>query len=183
MRESFASKLRRAATYIVILAVAIYLYEVAEHFQYEHEPGRIGPDAWPKIVLALLIATCAWQVGRVLIFGAPTAQSDEGDEEAPSVPTPTGNYVRFAWMGIALTVVYAWLMPLLGFFVSTALFIAGIASVAGRYRSLLPLAATSLVAPVCLMFVFMRIVYISLPLGHGIFKDLSLVLLKVLGVR
>ena len=176
-------RLQRAAAYIIILGIAIYLWIVAENFQYERVPGRIGPDAWPKIVLVLLMATCLWQIGRVVIFGAQPAPPEEADEEAPIVPPDAGNFVYLAWIGIAITAVYAYVMPLLGFFVATAIFIAAIAAIAGRYRKPVPLIVTSIVAPVVLMFVFMRIVYISLPLGRGAFKDLSLILLKVLGVH
>ena len=176
-------RLQRAAAYIIILGVAIYFWIVAENFQYERVPGRIGPDAWPKIVLVLMIATCLWQIARVVIFGAQPVPADEADEEAPIVPPDAGNFVHLAWIGIAITAAYAYLMPLVGFFASTVLFIAVIAAVAGRFRKPVPLIVTSFVAPIVLMFVFMRIVYIALPLGRGAFKELSLVLLKVLGVH
>ena len=178
-----ALRLQRAAAYIIILGIAIYLWIVAENFQYEHVPDRIGPDAWPKIVLVLLMATCVWQIGRVVIFGAQPVPADEADEEAPIVPPDAGNFVHLAWIGIAITAAYAYLMPFVGFFVATAIFIAAIGAIAGRYRKPLPLIANSIVAPLVLMFVFMRVVYISLPLGRGAFKELSLILLKVLGVH
>lgn len=176
-------RLQRAAAYIIILGVAIYLWIVAENFQYERVPGRIGPDAWPKIVLVLMMATCLWQIARVVVFGAQPLPPDEADVEAPIVPPDAGNFVYLAWIGIATTAVYAFLMPLVGFFVSTVIFVAAVAAIAGRYLKPLPLLASSIIAPIVLMFVFMRIVYISLPLGRGPFKELSLVLLKVLGVH
>jgi len=181
--EGLGSRLQRAAAYIVILAVAIYLWVVAEHFRYEHVPDRIGPDAWPKIVLALLIATCVWQSVRIVAFGAAAAPPDEMEEDVPIMPVDSGKLVHLAWFGVASTVVYALLMPSIGFFAATVLFIAAVAAIAGRYKNALPLALTSVLAPVVLLFVFMRVVYISLPLGHGVFKDLSLLLLKILGVH
>lgn len=172
-------RLRRAAAYAVILCCAAYLYFLAQHFQFELVPGRVGPDAWPKIVLALLLATCAWQVARILIFGAaPTASADD---ELP-LAEGEGNYTYLALLAIGVTIVYAFLLPALGFLVATVLYIAGIAYV-GRYRQVWPLVATSIIAPIVLIFVFMKIVYVALPLGVGPFKDLTLALLKVLGVH
>jgi putative tricarboxylic transport membrane protein len=55
--------------------------------------------------------------------------------------------------------------------------------VIGRYRRYGIVAATSVVGSLAFMFVFMRIVYVSLPLGVGPFQKLSVAILAVLGVR
>lgn len=172
-------RLRRSAAYGVILCCAAYLYYLAQRIQYDEVAGRIGPDAWPKIVLALLLATCAWQVARILIFGAaPTASADD---ELP-LAEGEGDYTHLALLVIGVTVIYAFFLPALGFFVATIFYIAGVAYV-GRYRQVWPLVATSIIAPLVLIFVFMKIVYVALPLGVGPFKDVTLALLKVLGVH
>lgn len=172
-------RLRRSAAYAVILCCAAYLFYLAQHLQFEEVPGRVGPDAWPKIVLGLLLVTCLWQVCRILIFGAPPVASV--DDELP-LAADEGDFTYLALLAIGVTVVYAYLLPLLGFLVATILYIAAIAYV-GRYRRLWPLVATSIIAPIVLIFVFMKIVYVALPLGTGPFKSLTLVLLKVLGVH
>jgi putative tricarboxylic transport membrane protein len=172
-------KLRRSAAYAVILLCTAYLYYLAAHIQFEEVPGRIGPDAWPKIVLILLSATCVWQITRILVFGAAPAAS--ADDELP-LTEDEGDFTYLALLAIAVTVVYALLLPALGFLVATVLYIGAVAYV-GRYRRVVPLVLTSIIAPVVLVFVFMKIVYVALPLGIGPFKDLSLALLKVLGVH
>jgi putative tricarboxylic transport membrane protein len=172
-------RLRRSATYAVILCCAAYLYYLAQRIQYDEVAGRIGPDAWPKIVLILMLATCIWQIARIVIFGAaPTASADD---ELP-LAEGEGDYTYLALLAIGVTIVYALVLPTLGFFVATVLYIAAIAYV-GRYRRLVPLIATSLIAPVLLIFVFMKIVYVALPLGVGPFKALTLVMLKIMGVH
>jgi putative tricarboxylic transport membrane protein len=172
-------RLRRSAAYAVILCCAAYLYYLTQHFQFEFVPGRVGPDAWPKIVLVLLLATCLWQIARIVIFGAaPTASADD---ELPLVEGE-GDYTHLALLAIGVTVVYAFLLPSLGFLVATVLYIAAVTYV-GRYRRFWPLVATSIIAPIVLVFVFMKIVYVALPLGVGPFKVLTLALLKVLGVH
>jgi putative tricarboxylic transport membrane protein len=172
-------RLRRSATYAVILCCAAYLYYLAQHLQFEYVPGRVGPDAWPKIVLGLLLATCVWQIARILIFGAAPAASI--DDELP-LAEGEGDYTHLALLVIGVTIIYAFLLPPLGFLVATVLYIAAVAYV-GRYRRVWPLVATSIIAPIVLVFVFMKIVYVALPLGVGPFKDLTLALLKILGVH
>jgi putative tricarboxylic transport membrane protein len=175
------ARLRRAATYGAILLGAAYLYFLASNLDFEHVAGRVGPDAWPKIVLGLLIATCVWQLVRVLALGAVPA-TEKPTEEELVLSAGSGNYIGLAILAIAATAVYAILLPTFGFFITTVLFIAGIALI-GRYRNVVPLIATSIIAPLVLMFIFMRIVYIALPLGRGTFKEVSLFLLHVLGVH
>jgi putative tricarboxylic transport membrane protein len=172
-------RLRRSAAYAVILCCAAYLYYLTQHIQFELVPGRVGPDAWPKIVLVLLLVTCIWQIARILIFGAAPATS--ADDELP-LAEGEGDYTYLALLAIGVTVIYALVLPILGFFVATVFYIAAIAYV-GRYRRVLPLVATSLIAPIVLVFVFMKIVYVALPLGVGPFKALTVVLLKIMGVH
>lgn len=172
-------RLRRSAAYAVILCCAAYLYYLAQHLQFDEVGGRIGPDAWPKIILGLLLVTCVWQIGRIVIFGAPPAAS--ADDELP-LAMGEGDFTYLALLAIAVTVIYAYLLPLLGFLVATVLYLAAIAYV-GRYRRLWPLVATSVIAPIVLIFVFMKVVYVALPFGIGPFKSVSVLLLKILGVH
>lgn len=180
--ERISTKVRRSGAYAVILGGAAYLYRLAQHFQFDDVPGRIGPDAWPKLVLVLLMATCAWQIGRVIFAEAQSLRREEIRGVSSVAREPSEDYTRLAWLGIALTLAYAYILPTVGFFVSTVLYI-GAVTYLGRYRRWWPLALTSVIAPVVLMFIFMKVVYLSLPLGQGGFKSLSLGLLKVLGVH
>ncbi len=81
-----------------------------------------------------------------------------------------------------MTVAYAALITTLGFFISTVLFIAGFIWV-GRYRRPGVIAAASLIGGLAFMFVFMKIVYVSLPLGVGTFGLVSIQLMSLMGIR
>ena len=69
-----------------------------------------------------------------------------------------------------------------GFFACTVLFLAGFTWIGG-YRRLGVIAALSLAGSVAFMFMFMKVVYVSLPLGIGPFGHLSVLLMRVLGIR
>jgi len=173
------SRLRRSAAYAVILCAAAYLYYLATRFQFEQVSSRIGPDAWPKIVLGLLVATCVWQIGRIFLTGAAP---DAGSDDELPLTLEGGDYLNLALLAIGVTVIYAFLLPWFGFFIATALYVCAVSYVGG-YRRPWPLAATSILAPLALTFVFMRVVYVALPLGRDPFKSVSLLLLKILGVH
>jgi putative tricarboxylic transport membrane protein len=54
---------------------------------------------------------------------------------------------------------------------------------AGRYRRWPVNAAVALAGALVFMFVFMKIVYLSLPLGVGPFEAISLALMRLMGIR
>ena len=76
---------------------------------------------------------------------------------------------------------YVVTVPWLGFFVATAVFLAAFPWFGGLRRPLLT-GALGLAGSLALVVVFMRVAYISLPLGEGPFRALSLALLAAIGV-
>jgi len=70
----------------------------------------------------------------------------------------------------------------LGFFLATAIYLAAFMLV-GRYRRYGVIAVTSVVGSLVFVFVFMKIVYVSLPLGIGPFQSVSTALMALLGIH
>ena len=181
-----AARLKRIAPYAIILAIGAYLYDLALHFDYEKVPGRIGPDAWPRIILVLLMAICAYQVLRLALQRKPAEvegvlQSLE-EEADPALTQPQGEHPGLAWAGIALTFGYLFAFERIGFFSASFVYLFLLMFVGG-YRRPLPALAVSLAATLAFMFIFMKIVYVSLPLGEGPFLELSVGVMKVLGIH
>lgn len=173
-------RLKAAAPYAALLAGAAYLFGDASHFAYSPRPGELGPDFWPKAILVLLMLACGWElVARVVSRpAAPRAAAPANSEAAAETP----HYPRLLAAGALATLGYVLVLPQAGFFVSTALYLA-LFMLIGRYRRFGVIAVTSVVGSVAFIFVFMRIVYVSLPLGVGPFQKLSLSILALLGIR
>ncbi|MDA8107970.1 MAG: tripartite tricarboxylate transporter TctB family protein [Betaproteobacteria bacterium] len=179
-------KLRRIAPYAIILALSGYLYDLALHFDYQKVPGRIGPDAWPRIILVLLMAICAYQVLRLALQRKTgevegVLQSLE-EEAAPSLVHPETEHPWLAWAGIALTFGYLLAFERVGFFSASFVYLF-LLMLVGGYRRVLTALGIALAASLAFMFVFMKIVYVSLPLGRGPFLDVSIGVMKVLGIH
>lgn len=83
--------------------------------------------------------------------------------------------------GIALIAAYVVLVPWIGFFVATTLFLAIFPWIGGLRRPVLA-GALGLAGSLVLVVVFMRIAYISLPLGEGPFRAISIALMRAIGV-
>jgi len=178
----------RAAPYAVLLGVAAYFFHLASSFEFVAPAGRIGPDAWPKIILGLLAAVCLYEIGRSFLGNAAGAASgllqslmaraaDDADGVHIADRSP-----GLLLGGIAVTIAYVLVVDVIGFFVATALYLAAFMRV-GRYRRYGVIALASVTGSLAFVVVFMRIVYVSLPPGVGPFRDLSFGLLALLGVK
>jgi putative tricarboxylic transport membrane protein len=178
-----SGKLKALAPYAALFACAVYLYRDAGAFASAARPGQLGPDFWPRAVLALLMIVCACEIVRRAVFDrAMRNASREAIQEDDARPGAPERFPLRLAAGIVLTIAYVAALDWLGFFVATALYLALFMRV-GRYRRNRVVVMASLVGSLAFVYVFMKIVYVSLPLGAGPFKTLSVWMLAMLGVR
>ncbi len=180
----------RLAPYAIVLALAAYLLHRAGQIDYLAPAGRIGPDFWPKLILGLMIAVCVYEIVRIAAFdrdppavgfvqrisppagaGAPNAAESDG----PSYP------LRLS-LAIVATILYAALVPIVGFFLATFPYLVAFIRLGG-YRRLTVAVPVSLVGSLLMLFFFWRIAYVSLPIGREPFASVSLFLMRTMGVR
>ncbi len=183
---SFAN-VKRAAPYAAILAAGVYLYEVALRIDYSRVPGRIGPDAWPRLILVPLIAICVAQVLRLAFSrksgnGEGVADAAEEEGTGAGLHLSTRSHPRLAWAGIALTFVYLYAFEAIGFFSASVIYLLLLMFVGG-YRRPLSALAISVATSLAFVFVFMKVVYVSLPHGKGPFLELSVAVMKLIGIH
>jgi len=183
--------MRRITPYVIVLAIAGSLYFFATQIDFVAPGGRIGPDFWPKTILILTMAACAYEIIKNLFFtkashelpGVLKSIIEEAPAEAATVPQQQEKtYPHLLLTGMAMTVAYVALIETLGFFLCTFLYLAGFMLV-GRYRRIGVALATSLIGSLVFMFVFMKIVYVSLPLGHEPFSQVSFLLMRLMGIK
>jgi len=181
-------RLRRQAPYFVVLLIAGFLYYRATQIDFTAPGDRIGPDVWPKAILLLAIATCAYEIAKNLFFAGKhelggileSIVEDNLAAQAPAEQAPSHPW-RLA-IGAGLTVAYALAVDKLGFFLCTALFLCGFIRVGGYRRAGITL-LLGFAGSLAFMYMFMKVVYVSLPLGTGIFEQLSILLMRALGIR
>lgn len=187
-------RLRSIVPHTLLLLLALLLFRAASTIDASVASGSagFGPAAWPKFVIAMLALLCIVEIVRRLVTrkaaddatllqslpgGPPGSELDmpDGAADAPADSHPA----RLA-AGLVLIFGFVVTVPYLGFFLSTALFLAAFIRVGGLRRPLVA-AGAGVAGALVLVVVFMRIAYVSLPLGAGPFKDLSIGLLKLLG--
>lgn len=205
------AKLRLVLPHGIMLAASVLLYWASMRIDVE-TGGRISPVVWPRAIIVFMGLLCAYEIVKRLVLhraadapglmqelehaahveeekGALSREGEGGGEgheitDTTLPPTPADappEQHGKLWGGIALVAGYVLAVDFLGFFVTTTLFLAVFPWVGGLRR---PWLATALgvVGGLALVFVFMRVAYISLPLGEGPFRAVSLALLRVLGV-
>lgn len=175
-------KLTRSVPYVIILLVSLYLYYLAEQFQFSAKPGNLGPDFWPKLLLALTMVACIYEITKTALFLKRTSPKEGPEKHLSKVAGEKKTYPKRLVIGIAITVAYAHFVTVLGFILCTFLYFV-LFMIVGRYRSTLGIAVNSLIGTLALVVIFMKIVYVSLPLGQEPFCRVTFFVTSMLGIR
>jgi hypothetical protein len=64
-----AVRMHKILPYVIVLAIVSYLYFLAAKINFVAPGGRIGPDFWPKLILAMAMVTCVYEIVKNLFFG------------------------------------------------------------------------------------------------------------------
>ena len=174
----------RVVPHVVMLAVACWLYWLASGIDVE-TGGRISPAVWPKAIIVFMGLLCAYEIVKRLVVRTDfVAKGLLSGSELPAAVEESGppEDYRMLFAGIAAVAGYVFAVPWLGFFPATAAFLLVFPWLGGQRRPI-ALVVSSLVGTIVLAVVFLRVAYISLPLGEGPFRELSLGLLQLVGVK
>jgi hypothetical protein len=175
------SLFRAVVPYVVGLVLAAVLYVYAGQIEYTPRPGQLGPAVWPQMAIGLMAAACLFEIVRKLTGGRAETRgiaeilSREGEaEDEPRFPLLLVG-------GIVLVTVYAILLLVLGFIVTTFMFLASFMYL-GRYRNHGAIWATSAIVTVLCGIVFLRVAYVSLPRGIAPFDRVTDAFLMIPGL-
>lgn len=169
---SLRARLGQAILPAGLLIFGLVVWVLAGRIDYVERAGQLGPGFWPRMLMVLLMIHAAGLVLVALRGPAPgPAPAGEAGER--------GNWPLLL-LGGALVLGYVVLSGYIGFLLSTALFLIAFLYAAGyRHWSVLP---TSLVGSLLLVLLFVRVVYVSLPTGVGVFDALTTVIYTALGI-
>jgi putative tricarboxylic transport membrane protein len=184
------SKLKESVPYWVTLAVSVYLYYIATQISAPDTGGQLGPDFWPKAVLGLMILVCVYAIARIMLFGGrsgsavldDTLQSEAVASDPYEETQPEKRYPGLLIAGTGLTILYVVVFNTLGFFLDTFIYMTAFMLI-GRYRRIWIALIVSLIGSLIFMYVFMKIVYVSLPIGKPPFSEVSILLMHWMGIR
>lgn len=175
-------KLKKIGPYLIILLVSLYFYYLAGHFRFSTKPGNLGPDFWPKLLLGLTMAACLYEIIKTAFFLNVATTKEAAKEQSAKAQSKKKTYPALLIIGIAMTVAYAYFVTVLGFIICTFLYFAFF-MIVGRYRKVWAIMANSVVGTLVLVVIFMKIAYVSLPLGQEPFSGVTFFVLRILGIK
>jgi putative tricarboxylic transport membrane protein len=185
------SRLPRILPYALVGAAAGYLYYVAANIQYHARAGTLGPDFWPKAILILTLVVCACEIARIVFVGDAAQRAggvledlvEKGtDAAAGTAETPVESHPALLLAGMGATLAYVAAAQRLGFFLATIAYLV-VFMWLGGYRRWGVIATVSVAGTLVLLFIFMKLVYVSLPIGVAPFSEVTLLLMKLMGIR
>lgn len=178
------SRLAACLPYAACLALAAVLWALTGQITYDERPGQLGPAFWPRVAIAVMaLAAVAEIVRRLLtprldegISGIGEALEAGGDDGEAEEPRSAAQLLG----AVLLTVGYGFVVTTFGFILSTFLFLVAFMYL-GRYRNHLVVWASAAIGTLVFAFVFLKIVYISLPRGTAPFDGFTQAVLDLFG--
>jgi putative tricarboxylic transport membrane protein len=158
---------------VVLVAAAVYLFVVALGFKQVGPSNQIGPGFWPQVLCVGIGIGALVRLGQKL-------RSRERRVVGDAAPEADEVMMARVALGIALVVGYVVGMLFLGYILATALFLVAFIYLGGqRQWYVVPLGIAS---SLLFAYVFLKVVYIALPSGVGIFDQLTVLLYELLGI-
>ncbi len=178
MTTTRASWLPLAAPAAFIVGASVMLAFITDRPEEAQAMARgiAGPITWPKIMLyGMILFSLAWAVQRLALVlrhreGAPPLAAPMTVAGGPRV-----------WTGIVLVLVYGYSLPLIGFALATAIYIA-LWLLLGGIRSPLQIMLTSIVGTVIFLYFFIKLALMPLDRGIGAIGEFSVALYRLLGI-
>lgn len=190
MRNNLVERLKGAAFNLVLFLAAVYLFYLAGYFQYDIREGQLGPGFWPRLLLGLVIVLTFYDIVLGLVKGSTASEvkgvlgnkDQSNQEEKDGLPEEENKrYPMLLFIGCLMTLAYVFLINIIGFAICTFLYLAGF-MYAGRYRRHTVIIVSSLLGTLFFVFLFIKVVYVSLPTGVPPFEGITLMIYSLLGV-
>ena len=152
------------------VALTAILWAQTDSFAEPIAEFKFGADGWPKVILASL----AFGATAQLILNLATTKPDQKFTHIDRIGS--GNLIKNRWQqfGIfALPFIYLWFMHRMGFFFVTPIFILAYLWTL-EVRRWVYLIAVSLCVYAFILFIFVRLFYVAIPVGSWpLFYDFS----------
>lgn len=150
---------------ILVLAMTIFLLRTTQTFKQISKYDVMGPGFWPRIVLISLLVLTTF----LLIRNITQWRTRRGQEPAEEKDLSVQKLI----LSLVVAFAYFFIMKFTGFILGTLVF-QGLFLFVQGVRKIKVLIGTPLFLTTILFILFIKIMYLPLPRGMGIFRTFSL---------
>jgi hypothetical protein len=150
-----------------ILALSAFLFYVATTFPRLKVSDRLGSAFWPEVILSIVIILSAC----MFIGNMVRVRKGKPERQSRVQHASREDSLRLTFV-IILSLLYAFCVPYLGFLLCIVVFQV-IFLLLLKVKKIVTVVLYPLAITLCVYIVFIKILYIPLPRGRGIFLTLS----------
>ena len=158
------STISEAGIWAVITGVA---FGLTFQFNEPLQQYRYGAAGWPRIVIfGIAFFALIQAIWSLFHSGRKGRIMGEVEEQTSDLPAATGTVVHLKHLAtFAIPLLYLFLMPRMGFYTLTPLFIAGYMMLLGE-RRFVHLFGTTLLIYALTIGIFLKLLFVPLPVGN-----------------
>ncbi len=165
---------------VLVILASVYLYVDAGSIGAPgRRPGQIGPDAWPRAILLILMFCCVVKI--VDLWKHQHSRKQESVSPGQAREEAEAGNPKVLIAGVIMVFGFVLATDTIGFFLSSLLFLWGLTYLGG-WKKKLYLVPISVLGTVAISYIFVKLVYIPLPKGTGFFEDVSILVYRTLGI-
>jgi putative tricarboxylic transport membrane protein len=174
------SVLRELVPEVVFLLAAVYLFVVAGDFAGRRQPGELGPAFWPRVAAVGLAVTLLVRIVQtVREHRGPVVRVKGEFDDIDGAPATM--HWRSVGIAMALVVGYVWSTMFIGYLFATMAFVTAFVWLGGQRRWYSPVIGVA--GGLVMAYVFVGVVYVSVPTGVGVFDSLTVAIYRLLGIQ
>lgn len=175
---------------LFLIGATVLLRFVAEDLEMAAGMARgiAGPITWPNVMLYLIMfCAAAWLLVDLIEltldyrahqqFSARPRRAGAPASAAPAEAAEGGD-MRI-WVGLAIIMIYGFLIPILGFMFATLLFVA-VWMLLGGIRKPFMISLVSVIGTTVLLYIFVKLALMPLERGLGILDQITLAVYRFL---
>ena len=156
--------------------LSLLAFGIATKIPQHHVESPLGAGFWPKLILGILFLATGIHLLKLLLRKKEYARrlAREAEEARKREEDEIGEkeVLSLFIYGILTSFAYIYLVNYIGFIFATPIFMA-IFMYINNYRNKVMLAVISLVTAAAFLCLFVKVSYIPLPRGYGIFRSIS----------
>jgi len=195
---------------LLVLAASVYLIRVCSQIPQIQPSGQFSVQVWPRFMLLWMIAISLIKIAKVLIAlrrsrqeeastamktGGTSGSADAGEVDGleevleeiiagDGVPAeaPVERNFKIVVAASVLFFCYLFLFDAVGFLFSTLMFYIAFLLYTGERKKPFRLTLITVLGTLSLLYLFVKVVYLPLPLGEGVITGVSTKIYHMLGI-